>query len=403
MTVRRGSVLAGVMALFLLTVSVATASGPLLIPIPGFAGSALQVGGVARMNDGGAIVAGSQQDPGATGWQPAIIRLHVDGSIDLGYGTEGISRPRLGAGMAATALAIDPHSGDAWVATARLKGKSAIVALNGDGDRATRFAHGGILWRGASSAPVALAWRAGRLLVASGGPPCTGCRISVVDPSTGKSIVSGQLAPDQLGGPRCTDGAITSAVLTGPRIAQLAFQGGQHCGDRIVTISLTRRGSHPALRQTRYIPLGSGTPGEALVAASGSDLCVATASPASSAFGPLIARRHVVVSSRAPGGRLIALVALGSGACAALIAEAHHPTTVVTQASIQRRRATLDTVPRSLQALGMFRCHAHLVVLGARRRGRQSAGAVVTITVRRGPKGAASTAAVAPATASRCQ
>jgi hypothetical protein len=317
MTVRRGSVLAGVIVLFLFSVGVATASGPLVIPIPGFAGSALQVGGVARTNDGGAIVAGSQRDPGATGWQPAVMRLHVDGSIDLGYGTEGITRPRLGAGISATALAIDPQSGDAWVGTARRNGTSAIVALNGDGDRATRFAHAGIRWRSASSAPVALAWRTRRLLIAAGGPPCAGCRISVVDPSTGTTIVGGQLAPDQLGGPRCADGAVTSAVLTDPQTAQLAFHGGQHCGDRIVTISLARGDKHPTLHQSRSVPLAGGTPGEDLIAASGSDLCVASASSASSAFGPLIARRHVVASSRAPGGRLIALVALGSGACAA--------------------------------------------------------------------------------------
>jgi hypothetical protein len=127
----------------------------------------------------------------------------------------------------------------------------------------------------------------------------------------------------------------------------------------------------------------------AIVGPKRSDVCVATASSTSSVFGPLIARRHAVVSSRATGGRLIALVALGSGACAALIAEAHHPTTVVAQASIQRRRATLEAVPRSLQALGMFRCQAHLLVLGARRQGRQSVGAVVAVTVRRGPKAAA--------------
>jgi hypothetical protein len=217
----------------------------------------------------------------------------------------------------------------------------------------------------------------------------------------------------QLAGPRCAGGAITSAcaalcrrsragVLTAPRIAQLAFRGGRRCGDRVVTVSLAKADTHAAVRQTRSAPLGGATPGEDLVAASGPDLCVATASPASSAFGTFIARRQVVVSSRAPGGRLIALVALGSGACAALIAETHHPTTVVAQASIQQRRATLDTVPGSVQALGMFRCHAHLVVLGARRDGRQTAGAVVPITVRRGPKAALSTAAVSPATASRC-
>lgn len=404
MTVRRGSVLACVAVVLLLSVGAATASsGPPVIPIPGFVAPALRVGGVARTSDGGAIVAASQREPGASGWQPTVIRLRVDGSIDLGYGTEGISRPRLGADMSATAAAIDPRSGDAWVATTRPAGRSAIVALNGDGVRVTRFAQRGILWRGAASAPVALAWQAGRLLIASGGSPCTGCQLSVVDPSTGAPIADGRLTPRELSaGPSCGDGAITSAVLTDPRTAQLAFRGGPHCGERIVTISLPGRDGHSGLRPTRSVPLGDETFGTDLVAASGSNLCVATASPASSAFGPLLAPRHVVLPSRAPGGRLIALVALGPGACAALIVEAHHPVTVVAQASVQRRQATLDAVPRAVQALGMFRCHAHLLVLGAHRQGGQSSGVVVAIAVRRGPNAAATTAAVVRAAAPRC-
>jgi hypothetical protein len=399
----RRLVICGVL-LAALGAGVALASaGPPVFPIAGFAANRLEVGGVSRLNDGGALVAGSLGNGARSPDQPVVLRLLVDGSIDLAYGTEGISTPRIGADAQATSLATDPQTGEAWVgATAGPVQRGAIVALTGAGLRQTRFGRGGILRLGAMNGPVTLAWRPGELLVASGTEPCTGCRLTVVNPATGAVIASRRLTPAGLtGNAGCITGAVTSAVLVTPSTALLAFHGARHCAAQLVTLAVSMRAGDGSLRTTRTASLTAAATTDR-VAALGSNLCFASSSPSATEFGPFLDRRQAFTPSRAPGGRLISLVALGQGACAALIATGRQPGTLVVQASAQQRRATRDAIPQTVEPLGMFRCHAHLLVIGARAQNHQRAGVVVVIPVRRGPRAATASTAAAGGQSGRC-
>jgi hypothetical protein len=390
------------LAVFDAGLAVASA-GPPVFPIAGFAANGLQVGGVSRLNDGGALIAGSLSDEaGSPQWRPVVVRLLLDGSVDLGYGTEGVSTPRIGRDTRATSLATDPQTGSTWIGVAGPHRQGAIVALNGEGFRYQRFGRHGILGLGAANAPVALARQPGQLLVASGTQPCTGCQLTLVDTSTGAVIAGGALTPQAFtGSARCTGGAITSAVFLDSRTAQLVFLGARHCAAQLVAVAIARRNGHISLRATTTAPLGASTT-TALIAAFGSNICLATSGPTSTAFGPLLASRQAFTQSRAPGGQLIAVVALGQGACAALITNGRQPGAFVVQASVQQRHATRDAVPRSVQPLGMFRCHAHLVVIGARAQNHGRRGTVVVIPVRRGPKITTASVTVAKRNSTRC-
>jgi hypothetical protein len=379
-------------------------TGPPVFPIPGFAANQLEVGGVSRLNDGGALVAGSlSAGARSPDRQPVVLRLLVDGSIDLGYGSEGISTPRIGADAQATSLAIDPQTGEAWIGVvAGPAHRGAVVALTGAGVRQTHFGHDGILELGAMNGPVTLAWRPGELLVASGTQPCPGCQLTVVNPATGAAMASSQLTPAQLTGEAgCSTGAITGAVLVTPSSALLAFRGASHCTAQLVTVAISRRSGHGSLRMTRAASLTAAATTDR-VAAFGSNICFASSSPTATEFGPFLDRRQAFTPSRAPAGRLISLVALGQGACAALIATDRPPGTVVAQASAQQRQSTRDAIPRTVEPLGMFRCHAHLLVIGAQAQNRQRAGVVVVIPVRRGPPATTASTAAAGGQSGRC-
>ncbi|MGH2875656.1 MAG: hypothetical protein ACRDNJ_03030, partial [Solirubrobacteraceae bacterium] len=68
----------------------ATAAGATQVfPIPGLGGQALTVGGVARLNDGGALIASSTRASARAPWRLTATRLLVDGTVDLGYGSAG--------------------------------------------------------------------------------------------------------------------------------------------------------------------------------------------------------------------------------------------------------------------------------------------------------------------------
>src|ERR1700683_888056 len=178
-----GMALAGVIA-----VGAALASGPpRVLGIPGLNARRIELGGVSRLDDGGAVIAVSvDRSAGESGWRLAIVRLLVDGAVDLGYGSLGIATPGLGPDVRAMSLGINPRSSEAWVGVAYgPRGRGAIVALNSQGDRIRRFGQGGELRLAAAGGPPALAGRQGQLRVASGDEPCRGCVVAVVNAATG--------------------------------------------------------------------------------------------------------------------------------------------------------------------------------------------------------------------------
>lgn len=358
-------------------------SRPPVFPIPGLAAARLSVDGVARLSDGGALVAASLSD-GPRRMRPAIARLLADGSIDLAYGREGLATLRLGPDQRVTSLAIDPQTGEAWLGVAGPGDGGELLAVNGAGVRRRAFGHNGSVALGARNAPVTLAWNHGELLVASGPRPCAGCSLSVIDGATGSTITRRKLTPAAISGsPACSSGSITSAVLPSLETAQLAFLGAGHCGAQIVTVGIARRSDHRSPPAGSSVALGR-TASAVLVSTFGSAVCAAVSNRASTMLGPFRGGR-ATLSRGTAGGRLIALVSLGEGACAALLVDHRHPGGLVVQASPQRPQPTPDGLPRAVTPLGMFRCHAHLLIIGTHAQGRSRAGTVVVIPVRRGP------------------
>jgi hypothetical protein len=398
---RRAFIFAAVLAVLLCAVGLASAQTP-VFAIPGFTDRGLQVAAVSRLSDGGALLAGSMSDrTQSPQWRPALVRLLLDGSVDLGYGDLGISQLRLGPSTRAIALATNPVPADAWVGVEGPQQRGGIIALNATGSRVERFGRGGILSLGADNAPVALAWAPRELLISSGTAPCAGCQLTVVSTSTGQTIAKDTIALDgAVLSKACAGGAVTSAVLVGERTAQLAFLGAKGCAAQIVTVTISGSGRQASLKAIVATPLTvPSAPTASLDAAFGSSVCAAASSPARTVLGPLSARAFSPVT--APGGRLAGLVALGGGACAGLITSAYGSGGIVVQASGTQRSVTRDAVPGSIRPLSMFRCNAHLLVIGTRARPSGVQGMVVVIPVRRGPGAGAMPADVALASG-RC-
>jgi hypothetical protein len=367
----------------------AASAGPRVFPIPGFVARQIQLSAVRRLDDGGALLAGSLNgSPRSPDWRPAVVRLFVDGSVDLAYGNEGISRLHLGASARATALAINPQTGGAWVGLSGSGGAGQIVSLDGSGRRQTGFGLHGIAAPPNGGEPEALGWQPGELLVASGTQPCAECGLAVLNPSTGALLDRVTANPE--GG--CLGGPVTSAVAVSPRTAAIALGGRGGCPAEVIPVTLPGPGGHGSLRTGTAMPLGSAA-STAMIAATGSAVCLAGSSPGGTIFGPFVAGQ-TFAPSRGPAGRLVSVGALGRDACAALVT-GRGSGGVVVQASGGRGQPTRDAIPASVQPLGMFRCHAHLLVIGTRPRNGWRAGAVVVIPVRRGPSAGAATTAVA--------
>jgi hypothetical protein len=64
--------------------------------------------------------------------------------------------------------------------------------------------------------------------------------------------------------------------------------------------------------------------------------------------------------------------------------------------------ASVTALPRGVSPLAMFRCHAHVLVIGARRSGRDEQAVIVPVAVRRGRFAAAAAAAAAARATTGC-
>lgn len=378
----------------------AAAGTTLVFPIPGLGGRTLTVGGVARLNDGGALIASSTRASARARWQLTATRLLVDGTVDLAYGSAG--NVTAGRGRA-TAVAIDPRNGASWLGAATASGHGEIVALDPRGARRRKFGSGGVLRL--ASPPAALAWRHGTLIVATGTRPCRGCDVQALDPSSGAVRAAGELGtapPGPTATARCVPRAVTS-LAAGAGGLMAATLGTPACPAQVVSLHV--RGGSLSAGATVGLPGATG----ALLSAAGGQACVGAVSPGHAWVGPPPSAAALGSSSAGPparivpvpAGRLVALVPLGDGACAALIAPRHGSRALVAQAVAGARHATVDRLPRGLRPLGMSRCEQHLLVIGAHAAGHRVAGRVAVVPVRAGPYSGSRTRS-ALAAAARC-
>jgi hypothetical protein len=373
-----GTALCGLlMAALIAAVAFAGGSAP-VFAIPGVSGKRVSVGGVSRLSDGGGLVAGAL-DPRATkpAWRPFVARLQLDGSVDLAYGTRGVTTLVVAPDSRVTSLATDPATGSGWIGVAAgPHARSEIIALDGSGHRRTRFGRRGTITLPASAngGPAAIAWHRGELLVAAGAKSCAGCALSLLDPATGHVLHTAVLDPAY--SPGCTATAVTSAGFLSAAHAVLGVRdhGPRTCSGALVRLN----GSSPLKPVWRTLP---GAARSTLVSAAPGGACVAESGPTGTALGPLGARGL----ARAPAGRLIGVSPLGNGACAALVAARGQPAALVLQAAAGARRATSDAIPVHVHPLGIFRCHQHLLVIGDRRGVSGRDAVVVVIPVRTGP------------------
>jgi hypothetical protein len=364
---------------------VAEAAAP-AVPIPGLSGPNIEAAGALRTQDGGAILAVRIADaPGSARGRVITSRLLADGALSLAYGTDGTSTLSVDPKLRPTAVAIDPRTGDTWVG-ARIgdTGTGEIIAVDGSGHRRKRFGTGGVLRLPPADAggPVALAWSRRALLIAAGRAPCRGCSISLRDPGTGGRISAVQLSTAQLSPTACDTAAVASAVFLNADTEAVTTSTGGGRGCATSTQAFDRNlglagstGPPPALTSDP-------APITSVIAGSGTSGCIAGIDPT-----------RIVISSYAPGstsmgatapaGKLVALVPIASGSCAALIKTSRRGATVA-QMSAGNRHALTNRLAAGVVPLAMVRCHRHLLVIGARRAQGQETGVIVPVPVRRG-------------------
>lgn len=362
----------------------ALAGAVVKVPVPGLSGRSLAIAGALRTADGGGIIAAR------SGRNVTVARVQADGAVDLAYGTLGLVTPAAGAGASPTALAIDPASGAAWVGAvggaARRSG--AVIALDGSGAPQRRFGPSGA--RGlptGTGGPATLAWFGGRLLVAAGTLPCRGCVVSLLNATTGHVERSAALPADALAPLGCHP-AVTSAAFdrVGPLVSTSA--SGRGCAAAVVQLSWNLRPAGP------YAPpapqIGDSRARSALIVANNRSFCLSASGPSS----VLLSAGRRWAPASAPMGKVLSLVPLGPGACAALITTQHGG--VVAQMATGERRTLVKHVPSGVAPLAMFRCNHHLLIVGASVSGSRRIAVIVPVAVARG-----SFAAVHKASAAR--
>jgi hypothetical protein len=374
-------------------------AGAVLVPIAGLEGGKVTIAGSLRTSDGGAIVvARVGRSAAARKGSIVVARLESDGALDLAYGTEGLTTLQADPRLEPTALAIDPATGAAWIgASDGARGRGEVIALNGAGAAARAFGRRGVLKLPArdDGGPVALAWRAGALLLAAGSAPCGGCQLALRQPGSGRVLASATLPALDVAPVRCRGAGITGAVfaLEGPSLSTSGGRG-RRCTATILRLGRTLRVLAPPA-WVGTLPAGHATE----LAGTGSSTCAASSGSAATAIRPVSAGA-TVRATLAPAGRLLALVSLGQGACAALVAGRGGAD--VEQMQAGARRAVSDRVARDVAAQSMFRCNQHLLVLGTVAGGGRRTAVILPVPVRRGPFARASAAALAAPPSTGC-
>lgn len=372
----------------------AAASAPLVFAIPGLSAATIRVGGVQRLDDGGALIAATLRSRGSHGpSRLALVRLLADGTPSLAYGSLGIFTPALG-DVHATALAVNPSTAEAWVGLEHGRGeRGEILAIDGRGRVVAGFGRRGRIALHAG-APQAIAWRPGQLLVAMGGSSCRGCTLGLASAATGRMSRTRRFDPGELmaNSGRCRARAISAALFTPGGTALLGVDAARPgCGavvDQATPTELVSTGA--AL--SAAAPFGRAVRTD-MLGAFGAQTCVGGMAPRSTEFGSLDAHNTARPVFRGPPGGLLSVVALGRGACAVLV---HARSGALVLQGMGRGRISRDAIRPTIEPLGMFRCHQHLLVIGATRHG----GAVVAVVaIRRGPyAGAAATRSARMAT-----
>ena len=198
----------------LLALVVAARAGASVVFVPGTASSGT-VMAAARLGDGGGIVLVARQT-GSAGSSATLVRLHADGSLDLGYGTWGVAHLAM-RGFSATTLAAD-SGGDTWVGAVQGRSRqAALFALDAAGRLRRGFGRAGALRLPSSLAGVPLlrlAFRDSRILVAGGTQPCQGCQLELLSTS-GRRVESTAL----------TLGGLTASSCSGLHVADAAMAG----------------------------------------------------------------------------------------------------------------------------------------------------------------------------------
>jgi hypothetical protein len=297
----------------------------------------------------------------------------------------------VGPAFVPTALAIDPQRGDAWIGGSE-HGRSEIVALGPTGLAQTGFGDRGVVRLPADDdgGVRAMAWRTGRVLVSSGQRGrCPGCALTLLSAAGGRPVATATLTTAAVGGPACA--GATSVVFDrggGVLVSTGASDAGQ-CHASLVGLS-------PALATSaRRPPALPPQPWSSLTLSPESGVtCVAGAGAGGIAVWPLGAARATPVTGGA-GARLVAVLALGDGACAVLV-ERNGEATVAQAAAGSRPAVT--RIPAAMAALAMVRCRQHLLVITATGPPGRRSASIVAVPISRGPYARAGAAQVAAAT-----
>lgn len=341
--------LAGLAAL-----AVAPAAGAARVyDVPGVGGRSVAVAAAARLDNGGAVVAGTVRHGSAR--RLVVVRLLASGEPDRSYGGfDGVvPEPQV---TRATAVAVDPRTGAAWVGGA-LGRRGRVIALDPSGRRR----HTARL----DAPPTALALHGRRLVAATPQTGCRGCRLVTLDARTGRTRATRVAAPVDAGDPDRCEGASVRSLVPAGRGLLLGGTGGS-CPTRLATATGRALTLGRGVTRTAVAP-ASGRLGACIGVQRQGTVALARVDPGGLPTGDASSRPPAagLLGSffRRAGRTLVAVAPVGDRGCAALLRQGRRA--VVAQVVRDTPGATLRRVPRALHATALFFCRRHVNVLGA--------------------------------------